>query len=190
MPSVMYYDTKGNLKHVGYEALKDEVTEVAMTEGWVKLEWSVIDDSRRFSLPIHLSCYFQVETSPPPQTSLIRAHQRRRHPTPPQRQIRRPRADRFHRIPVSVRRDLHPGIVPEVYMAVGQGRDPVRLYASEWLGGCPAAADSACDRACGARPEYARRTCSRTFFDGRRSGSAFLHLGLVRVGATRSNETS
>jgi hypothetical protein len=73
MPSVMYYDAKGNLKKIGFEALKDEVTEMAMTKGWVKLEWSVIDHSRRFLFPIHLS--FQVETSPPPQTSLIRAHQ-------------------------------------------------------------------------------------------------------------------
>ncbi|KAF8141960.1 hypothetical protein EV363DRAFT_1468651 [Boletus edulis] len=39
LPSVMYYDSKGNLKKVGYEALKDEVAEQAMTEGWVKLEW-------------------------------------------------------------------------------------------------------------------------------------------------------
>lgn len=35
----MYYDSQGNLKKIGYEALKDEVTEVAMAEGWVKLEW-------------------------------------------------------------------------------------------------------------------------------------------------------
>ncbi|KAF8552720.1 hypothetical protein OG21DRAFT_1498210 [Imleria badia] len=39
VPSVMYYDSKGNLKKVGYEATKDEVTEIAITEGWVKLEW-------------------------------------------------------------------------------------------------------------------------------------------------------
>jgi hypothetical protein len=75
MPSVMYYDSKGNLKKIGFEALKDEVTEVAMTEGWAKLEWSVVDDSGHFLLPVHLSC--QVETSPPPQTPLIRAHQGR-----------------------------------------------------------------------------------------------------------------
>ncbi|KAG9309464.1 hypothetical protein JVU11DRAFT_10433 [Chiua virens] len=39
VPSIMYYDSKGNLQKVGYEAVKDEVTEIAMTEGWVKLEW-------------------------------------------------------------------------------------------------------------------------------------------------------
>ncbi|KAH0836421.1 hypothetical protein J3R83DRAFT_8024 [Lanmaoa asiatica] len=39
LPSVMYYDSKGNLKAVGYEALKDELAEEAMSEGWVKLEW-------------------------------------------------------------------------------------------------------------------------------------------------------
>ncbi|KAI9573815.1 hypothetical protein HD554DRAFT_2012318 [Boletus coccyginus] len=39
VPSVMYYDSRGNLKKVGYEALRDEVAEVAMTENWVKLEW-------------------------------------------------------------------------------------------------------------------------------------------------------
>ncbi|KAG9309474.1 hypothetical protein JVU11DRAFT_10444 [Chiua virens] len=39
MPSIMYYDSKGNLQKVGYEALQDEVTEKAMAEGWVKLEW-------------------------------------------------------------------------------------------------------------------------------------------------------
>jgi hypothetical protein len=75
MPSVMYYDSKGHLKKVGYEALKDEVTEMAMTKGWVKLEWSVIDHSRHFLLPIYLSCHWQVEASLPPKTSLIRAHQ-------------------------------------------------------------------------------------------------------------------
>ena len=40
----MYYDSKGNFKAAGYEALTDEMTEAAMTEGWVKLEWSVVDD--------------------------------------------------------------------------------------------------------------------------------------------------
>ncbi|KAF8552717.1 hypothetical protein OG21DRAFT_1523589 [Imleria badia] len=39
VPSVMYYDSKGNLKKVGYEATKDEVTEIAMTKGWDKVEW-------------------------------------------------------------------------------------------------------------------------------------------------------
>ena len=50
----MYYDRMGNLKAVGYEALKDELAEVAMTERWVKLEWSVIDDSIRSSLHTHV----------------------------------------------------------------------------------------------------------------------------------------
>ncbi|KAF8552723.1 hypothetical protein OG21DRAFT_1511130 [Imleria badia] len=39
VPSVMYYDSKGKLKKVGYEATKEEVIEIAMTEDWVKLEW-------------------------------------------------------------------------------------------------------------------------------------------------------
>ncbi|KAF8552722.1 hypothetical protein OG21DRAFT_1485974 [Imleria badia] len=39
VPSFMYYDSKGNLKKVGYEATKEEVIEIAITERWVKLEW-------------------------------------------------------------------------------------------------------------------------------------------------------
>lgn len=36
----MYYDSKGNFKVAGYEALTEEMTEKATTEEWVKLEWS------------------------------------------------------------------------------------------------------------------------------------------------------
>ena len=76
VPSVMYYDPKGNLKKVGYEALKDEVTEIAMTEEWVKLEWSVIKTlvvliftySTRWKLhlrPKHLSAHIKDNDIPP-----------------------------------------------------------------------------------------------------------------------------
>ena len=146
----MYYDRMGNLKAVGYEALKDELAEVAMSEQWVKLEWSVIDDSIRSSL--HTNVWRQVETSPPSKTSLLRTHQGRRHPAPSTGQIYCPCFDRFHQIPFPVRRNLHSGIVPQISMAVGQGGDPVHLYASQWLGGRAAATDSTCNRPCWACP--------------------------------------
>ena len=46
VPSVMYYDSMGNFKAAGFEALTEEVAEKAITEGWVKLEWSAINDLR------------------------------------------------------------------------------------------------------------------------------------------------
>lgn len=40
----MYYDSRGNFKAAGYEALVDEMSETAIIQGWVKLEWSVVDE--------------------------------------------------------------------------------------------------------------------------------------------------
>ncbi|KAG8215044.1 hypothetical protein J3R82DRAFT_8453 [Butyriboletus roseoflavus] len=53
LPSIMYYDRKGDLKAVGYEALKDELVEVALAEGWVKVEWWVIDGSATLLLILY-----------------------------------------------------------------------------------------------------------------------------------------
>ncbi|KAG8215047.1 hypothetical protein J3R82DRAFT_8456 [Butyriboletus roseoflavus] len=61
LPSIMYYDHVGDLKAVGYEALKDELVEVALTEGWVKLEsWKL------HLRPKHLSSAHIKDSDIPP----------------------------------------------------------------------------------------------------------------------------
>lgn len=44
VPSVLYYDSEGNLKAVGAETLAESVKQAAHDEQWTKVEWYVRSD--------------------------------------------------------------------------------------------------------------------------------------------------
>lgn len=41
IPTVIYYDSRGSVRAVGAEAIKDGVLEMATDNGWTKAEWCV-----------------------------------------------------------------------------------------------------------------------------------------------------
>ena len=43
VPSLLYYDKSGNVRAAGAEVLTESVNEDALTEGWTKAEWLVMN---------------------------------------------------------------------------------------------------------------------------------------------------
>jgi hypothetical protein len=48
IPTIIYYDSRGSVRAVGAEAVKDGILEMAMENGWTKADWCV--DSSEQSL--------------------------------------------------------------------------------------------------------------------------------------------
>lgn len=53
VPSLLYYDRSGKVRAAGAEALAGTIIETALTEGWQKAEWLVINLVRASCDPTH-----------------------------------------------------------------------------------------------------------------------------------------
>jgi hypothetical protein len=64
VPSLLYYDSTGNVRAAGAEVLTESVLEDALNNEWTKAEWLVIKDVKAF-VELLLTHEIQVEASSP-----------------------------------------------------------------------------------------------------------------------------
>ena len=95
VPSILYYDARGNVRAVGSEALSMDVINDAEENGWMKAEWLVVNKAL---IPLEFDHRIQVEASPPSQEFSIRPYRRPGCTPTPIRKICRRYSDRFYQV--------------------------------------------------------------------------------------------
>lgn len=106
---MLYYDSEGNVRAVGAEAMSEGTYEQAEDEGWFKVEWSVPVIRDQLKVLIEL----QVQASPSSSERIFDFTNCAAAASSAAGQVHHQCLQRFHGVPVYLCAELHRANTPE-----------------------------------------------------------------------------